>query len=295
MTNIPGNRTAPSDMLLSEGLGEWTMPEGKICVICGKDVSGKPRRKDSSGRYACEDCASKRTDGVWKDLGDTAVEEELTLELAKPKQAPRPVVTLARPDAPEPDYFASAHQRLCPECGAFLVRDSPTCVSCGKAVPIDAFESGPVILPPREFQIFGFKISDFIPGFRMTTRKEFVAWITLFTGLLSLGTTNQSWFYFSIACGILFLVWVYVLTIRAALQERRPGWAVTGIIGALVVPLNVSMFLYGFFLTRDRRLRMLWIVTVLVTAGAILLHALMFPHVWEVYRAKLMSGGPSKK
>jgi hypothetical protein len=90
----------------------------KPCIKCGQDCSGRPRSKDSLGRYICMECLER---------------------LQKRQAAPRP--RPAAPPAPaEPDLAALlaaeeasavAVTHPCPKCGSGLPPGSVICNSCG--------------------------------------------------------------------------------------------------------------------------------------------------------------------
>ncbi len=95
---------------------------GKICMVCGKDVTGQPRVKDASGRYLCAgECQQK------------------ALEAAKAREAAR----AAKPPAMPPSAAAKTAAPPPMEPGGLmgqLISDSPmlksaTCESCGNPMP----------------------------------------------------------------------------------------------------------------------------------------------------------------
>ncbi|MDX2131951.1 MAG: hypothetical protein SFY69_07865 [Planctomycetota bacterium] len=99
----------------------------KTCSVCGIDVSGKPRVKDSAGRYLCQDCVAKA-------------------KAARGAQTAKPPAPPARPGAAAPgadddntfllniggkSSVAEKGTTPCPECGRPLVDGTVVCVGCG--------------------------------------------------------------------------------------------------------------------------------------------------------------------
>ncbi|MCH7791248.1 MAG: hypothetical protein IID31_03070 [Planctomycetes bacterium] len=95
----------------------------KVCVWCKQDCSHKPRRKDSKGRYLCQECVEP-------------------FQQAKAARAARAIsVPESIPLAPEPDggdvlnrlveqQSANAGQP-CPSCSRAMARDAVICTHCG--------------------------------------------------------------------------------------------------------------------------------------------------------------------
>lgn len=88
----------------------------KVCRFCQADVSGKPRIKDTKGRYACQPCfekvKAKKAAASAKESDAIGLEVEsgmLELEAA-PKQS---------------------DGLFCPECARPVDRNSVLCVHCG--------------------------------------------------------------------------------------------------------------------------------------------------------------------
>ena len=95
---------------------------GKICMVCGKDVTGQPRVKDASGRYLCAgECQQKAL---------AAAKAREAARAAKPPAAPSSAAAkTAAPPPMEPGGLMGQ-----------LIADSPmlksaTCESCGNPMP----------------------------------------------------------------------------------------------------------------------------------------------------------------
>lgn len=102
----------------------------KVCVHCAMDCSGKPRVKDTQGRYSCQACVNR--------LAAQA------LEASRRAEAPSAVAT-AEPGDDEADLYSLAEPEVaavatptqqmgCPECGAAMKVTAVLCVSCGYQV-----------------------------------------------------------------------------------------------------------------------------------------------------------------
>lgn len=103
----------------------------KPCVVCGLDLSGKPRTKDSKGQYACPEFARTRQRcalapglPVVSAVDDDAPLSGL-LELAEAEAA---AVGEHSPIALEP---ADDLPRSCPVCARSFAPDSESCSGCG--------------------------------------------------------------------------------------------------------------------------------------------------------------------
>ncbi len=128
---------------MAEGADQGQAGVRKLCFRCGVDVSGKPRTRDSKGRYfcaACEKAAREQKNAVTpEDLDAPAdllsgdidyYEVSDTVPLAeegwKAERAPEPVI-------PEPKVRVVERDgvRQCPGCAAVLGTGAVVCVRCG--------------------------------------------------------------------------------------------------------------------------------------------------------------------
>lgn len=95
----------------------------KICVLCGADCAGRPRKKDSRGHYYCRDChdaaaaSARRRAGEATPVGGLALLNEL----------------VPADDATGNPVDAGFHLDglMCPRCHAPVERDAALCVACG--------------------------------------------------------------------------------------------------------------------------------------------------------------------
>ena len=113
------------------------MPEAasKICVKCGTDCAGKPRTKDSKGRYMCRPCADAveqaraepapgEDDGAIpvEGIDASAIGSILAAE-SSVRAAPRVVVIDAA--------VVPGGDEACPACGAGMRAGAMKCKACG--------------------------------------------------------------------------------------------------------------------------------------------------------------------
>lgn len=117
--------------------GGFAMPEAvsKICVKCGTDCAGKPRTKDSKGRYMCRPCAdaveqARAEPAPGEDDGAISVEGidasaigSILAAESSVKAAPR-VVVIDAAEVPGGD-------EACPACGAGMRAGAMKCKACG--------------------------------------------------------------------------------------------------------------------------------------------------------------------
>ncbi|MEK6701524.1 MAG: hypothetical protein AABZ53_04625 [Planctomycetota bacterium] len=89
----------------------------KICIRCGQDCAGKPRTKDATGRYTCDDCA-----------------KTLMAQPDAPSPADPSIIPLEHePHAPSLASMIddSTLPRSCANCGIILGKSAVICSSCG--------------------------------------------------------------------------------------------------------------------------------------------------------------------
>ena len=104
--------------------------QAKICGICGRDCSAKPRIKDPKGTYFCRECYEAALQQ--KHAGEKPAEPppEADLNPLALEQEPEILEDLVAQAAPAPTSAdASAH--TCPKCGAPCGLTAVICTSCG--------------------------------------------------------------------------------------------------------------------------------------------------------------------
>ena len=96
------------------GNGDQPAVSAKVCVLCKRDCSTRPRQKDAKGRYQCKDCIDKReaerraaAEARPKSPADDGMFDLIVPIAVEPAQAPPSEAQKSRP---------------CPACGEPLSR-----------------------------------------------------------------------------------------------------------------------------------------------------------------------------
>lgn len=95
--------------------------EGKICVVCKQDCSGRPRQKDEQGRYTCQNCLDKQP-----KVGAPVKKGAAAGSVSGTKQS--------QGDASLAAALAGVDQNSmtpCPNCAVLLEPGAVVCTSCG--------------------------------------------------------------------------------------------------------------------------------------------------------------------
>lgn len=100
----------------------------KVCVHCGRDCSGVPRRRGARGEYHCEACLERigkaKRDGIVPGKGAAALPEDIApIPLEKPLKV--------RKGGGEGGRAGSLVGRPCPLCAEPMATGAVVCVSCG--------------------------------------------------------------------------------------------------------------------------------------------------------------------
>ena len=94
----------------------------KICRACGADCAGRPRVKDSKGRYYCRDCYER-------------AKKDITAKKARAASAPPPPPVYAdsgaRTGSGSEHVLIEAGKPKCRGCGASLPDGAILCTACG--------------------------------------------------------------------------------------------------------------------------------------------------------------------
>lgn len=105
-----------------------TPAPAKTCLICGLDVSDKPRAKDAQGRYTCKECLDRALKA--KAAQQQAKAPPKAPAASSPKAADEPVANNAfLLDLGKPAIKAGQH--ACPNCAKPVMDDAKICVNCG--------------------------------------------------------------------------------------------------------------------------------------------------------------------
>lgn len=111
----------------------------KVCMLCGEDVTGKPRTKDAQGRYACKACLDARSK-------------------PRPTVGPARPVAVAAPRATSEDALlsnlidqATANQGPpCDSCGVIMDKGAVICTRCGHNRQTGKTTATRVVKAPKE-------------------------------------------------------------------------------------------------------------------------------------------------
>lgn len=89
----------------------------KICILCGKDCSNLPRKKDAKGQYACQACVDAR---------------QAKSDAPKPAKSQGPA-TSAAPSTADILFSDSSTTRgePCPNCARMRAKGAVLCTHCG--------------------------------------------------------------------------------------------------------------------------------------------------------------------
>ncbi len=101
----------------------------KLCGICGRDCSSKPRIKDAQGRYFCRECVEKKQRAKGAAPAASATPAGARPPTGKP-QAAAPADQQSLMARLVDESVGSAAGR-CPGCGRPLKPDAVICTQCG--------------------------------------------------------------------------------------------------------------------------------------------------------------------
>lgn len=210
-------------------------------MVCGQDVSSKPRVKDNQGRYLCVGACQKKY--------------QTEVPPVAPKAAPsaRPQARAVARDADLDnglmnDLVASSPMisaKRCDSCGNPLMNNAIVCLSCGfnsatgKAMKTRV--SVDKIKEPKAPKIKGsrYSTSEFGPSFGVL----FLIVLVPLVALALLGAVNPVFLVLSFVLAWLGLAIGNILGIIAAFRNDESGWGLCGIL-SFFVPFLGLVFLY---------------------------------------------------
>ncbi len=219
--------------------GQPSSASGKVCIVCGVDVSRKPRVKDQQGRYMCE------------GLCERTARERARAAAAKPASS----VPAAPPADDGYDMMAdllsespAVNVSVCPGCGNAMPGGALVCMNCGYNTRVGKAAKTKVIRTPVASQM---------PVPRRRSSGEFgpsfgVLFLIIAGGIsaiAAMGILHPGF------CGLALLVAVlvhfvgHVWGIVSAFREDETGWGVCGIL-SFFVPL-VGLFFLFYMLARN--------------------------------------------
>lgn len=107
-----------------------TESSNKLCVVCGKDVAGKPRVKDASGRYTCiGECQEKHVENLKK-----AASSSKSAGATKSASVPASAVPGSDEGSMLNDLISQSPMLKagkCEQCGSIMPQGGVICTRCG--------------------------------------------------------------------------------------------------------------------------------------------------------------------
>jgi len=210
--------------------------EQKTCVICGADVTDKPRIKDSKGRYACKACAeqkaraakAKQQGGASKPAaaaaGGAGMMEQWLSESTEGKIA-----------------LGAVEQPRCPKCEHPMMPDSVVCMGCGFNTQSGKKLHTRIQKADKDKSAGGGGAS--LGEGNTPIIIAFVAAIGLIAGAATLGEMGVV----PAAVAGLWFLGAWIMMIVAAFQDGDNKWgifALCGLVPCLGLPLALAFTLY---------------------------------------------------
>ena len=245
------------------------MPQ-KMCVVCGTDVSGKPRVKDDRGRYTCQgSCQAKFAKMVE----------------AKAPSAPPPVV-----DSSFMDHLVSASPMMnvtnCPSCNSPMPGGGVLCTRCGFNTQTGkAVKTRVVIEKQRKDSAAPARRGEFGPSAEVLLAISCLAFVVL----AGLGAVN--YLVWAVATLLIFGAYAvaYIWTIVMAFRQGETRYGIFGLL--CVIPfvnlISLAFIYFGLALNEDKWSRAMF-------SGAFLGYVIVVAEFFLVHGgtlAKLSSSG----
>ncbi len=239
---------------------------GKICAICGEDVSGKPRVKDAQGRYMCAGlCEAKAA------------------EQARARSAPRPKPAPAAAPAAPPVVSSDAgllgkliedspmlKSAKCESCGSAMVGGAVLCTRCGyntqtgknirTAVIIEKEQKQQQVKPGKYRNKYaGGEVGP--PLWKMLAVETVVLSAIACLPLIGAEGFMVSWV---MLLGASLLAWIGGTV--AAFKNDQTIWGVCGVL--MIVPIiniigGLGFLIFNLFFNEDKYSRALYLSTII--------------------------------
>ncbi len=128
--------STPSGVELHGGSGG----SGKVCVVCGEDVSSKPRTKDGKGRYYCAACYEHALAEKHAKRESVPMPKTPPRAAARPAPAPPPILPSGGDDDVQPRVLEGLLDMepehgppplICPACRSTIAAGGTICTKCG--------------------------------------------------------------------------------------------------------------------------------------------------------------------
>lgn len=247
-----------------------TESSNKVCVVCGKDVSGKPRVKDAQGRYTCAgDCQATHAANLKK-----AAQE-------RPKGGTTPSRSASVPMASVPlsdegsmlsDLISQSPMLKagkCEQCGSIMPQGGVVCTRCGfntqtgknlkTAVIVEKEKKEPKFKPGKYKNPYGgpdgpgfWKLFAYMSlGFSLVSFTVFLGPMGVLAGIVILGIAG-------------LLCWVANLI--SAFRNDQTLWGILMLVVVIPFVPGIAQLLFNIFANDDDNSKALY--WALIVAGA---------------------------
>lgn len=195
------------------------MAEGKICIYCGEDCSGRPRVKDPQGRYACKRCVERQ--GSQRPARTKPIRPE-------PIEEPIGLDNFGGDGGLEMgDLLSEAHasdSNLCPSCGTPRASGAVVCMRCGynSQTGDQIATSVTKVKEPKE-------------GNDVDRRIVSIGWIGPAIGFVAMialpfvGSTSEAALAGTFIAAALWSLVAWVMMIVAAFRDDEGKWGIIGL------------------------------------------------------------------
>lgn len=242
---------------------------GKTCIVCGTDVSGKPRVKDAQGRYVCagecqQKLAAQRGGGGGGAGSSPARASTPPTSRAPSSRGGEPGAGLSMSDLISDSPMLTA--KNCPSCNNPMTNGAVICVRCGfnTSTGKSVHTKVSVEHAPKEKRVKvkggnRYAQGEFGPSFGKVLLCA-CAGAALIAGLAAIGP--EMVVVSMVLLAILGLV-AWGWTVVAAFANDQSGWAICGIVGVFIPFVGLPFLVYAIFLNQEKFSRSLYIASIL--------------------------------
>jgi hypothetical protein len=221
--------------------GQPSSTSGKVCIVCGVDVSRKPRVKDQQGRYMCE------------GLCERTARERARAAAAKPASS----VPAAPPVDDGYDMMAdllsespAVNVSVCPGCGNAMPGGALVCMNCGYNARVGKAAKTTIVRKPVASQMpvpRRRSSGEFGPSFGVLALGS----IAFFCGLAALGTLHVGLFGLgALVCAVGTLIG-YIWSIVSAFRSDNAKMGVIGLLFVIPIVNLISLIFVFWALTSN--------------------------------------------
>ncbi len=247
---------------------------GKTCVVCGQDVSGKPRVKDAAGKYMCAGECQQKAAAAAKARQDARPAAPGAAAQAKPPMAPGGLLGQLIDDSP---MLKSAK---CESCGSAMPGGSVICTRCGFNTQTGKALKTAVIVEKEKKEAKAptggysnkYAASDFGPGFGVL----FLIVTAVVGGCFALGFISPGLLLLGILVASVVQIVGFIWGIVDAFRQGEALWGVLGILTPIVGLTGLGFLYYMIFVNELKWSRSLylgsivgWLVGLAIAVGAL--------------------------